>query len=434
MRNEKICVYTCITGDYDELQPVYQEEGIDYICFTNNRNLKSAEWKIIYIEDNNNLGNMLLSREIKIIGHPFLKEKYDISIWIDGSVQVRNSIKDFLKQYCETDKFNMACFKHSVRDCVYEEAVACIVGRKEDKENLLPVLEMLREEKYPAHYGLAECTVLIRRHNNVLVKQAMQLWFELLKKYAKRDQLYFPYVIRNMELNIQWIDMNVFDNPWFFRKSHRELKDITSCRILFGKCRDVESCVYQDYMIKESDSGCRLQFLMPLECEDILINLGTHFGRMIYNFSIVASEVTEITYSGLSVLQYHVFDNEDMVIRIAGKFSLGQKIELSFNLTRTEDFLDQKFLDAIIDSYYYDKRTFNNSIRIMGQQNQKMSYEYNKINQKYSEVREKCSELEDRLKPYEEIRVSPLFDKVRPLCERQDLATKVIRKVILKRY
>lgn len=434
MSNEKICVYTCITGDYDELQPVYQEEGIDYICFTNNRNLKSAEWEMIYIEDNNNLGNMLLSREIKILGHPLLKDRYDISIWIDGAVQVRNSIKNFLNQYCEIDKYNMACFRHSVRDCVYEEAIACIIGRKEDKENLVPVLKMLREEKYPEHYGLAECTVLIRRHNNILVKQAMKLWFELLKKYAKRDQLYFPYVVRNMELNIQWIDMNVFENPYFFSKSHRQLKDITSCRIVFGKCRDVESCAYQDYVIEENDRGCKLQFVMPLECEDILINFGTHFGRMIYNFSIDVSEVTEISYSGLPVLKYHVFDNEDMVIRIRGKFSLGQKIGLFFNLSRTDDFLDQKFLDAIIDSYYYDKRTFNNSIRSMEQQNQKMNYEYNNINQKYKEMLDRCSELENRLKPYEEIRVSPLYDKVRPLCERQDLVTKVIRKVILKRY
>lgn len=102
-------------------------------------------------------------------------------------------------------------------------------------------------------------------------------------------------------------------------------------------------------------------------------------------------------------------------------------------MSRTDDFRS-KVLDAIIDSYYYDKRTFNNSIRSMEQQNQKMNYEYNNINQKYKEMLDRCSELEKRLKPYEEIRVSPLYDKVRPLCERQDLVTKVIRKVILKRY
>ena len=35
MGEKKICVYTCITGSYDDLQPVEKEEGIDYICFTN---------------------------------------------------------------------------------------------------------------------------------------------------------------------------------------------------------------------------------------------------------------------------------------------------------------------------------------------------------------------------------------------------------------
>ena len=45
MSRERICVYTCITGNYDDLQPVYQEEGIDYLCFTNNKDLESDDWK-----------------------------------------------------------------------------------------------------------------------------------------------------------------------------------------------------------------------------------------------------------------------------------------------------------------------------------------------------------------------------------------------------
>ena len=53
MGEKKICVYTCITGSYDDLQPVEKEEGIDYICFTNNQRLKSDFWTIIYIENKN---------------------------------------------------------------------------------------------------------------------------------------------------------------------------------------------------------------------------------------------------------------------------------------------------------------------------------------------------------------------------------------------
>lgn len=58
---EKVCIYTCITGNYDDLHEVEKEEGIDYICFTNNINLKSQSWKIVFIKDDNDLGNMILS-------------------------------------------------------------------------------------------------------------------------------------------------------------------------------------------------------------------------------------------------------------------------------------------------------------------------------------------------------------------------------------
>ena len=66
---EKICVYTCIAGDYDDLNEVLvKEEGIDYICFTNNKKIKSKTWKVIYVE-NGNLDNCHLARKLKMIGH-----------------------------------------------------------------------------------------------------------------------------------------------------------------------------------------------------------------------------------------------------------------------------------------------------------------------------------------------------------------------------
>lgn len=53
--NERICVYTCITGDYDNLHEIVKEDGIEYLCFTNNPKIKSSYWKMVYIEDEDNL-------------------------------------------------------------------------------------------------------------------------------------------------------------------------------------------------------------------------------------------------------------------------------------------------------------------------------------------------------------------------------------------
>mgnify|MGYP002537594323 CR=1 FL=1 len=58
-----------VFGDYDEgVLEKYKltDEDIDYICFTNNHTLKSDRWQFVYIQDEENIGDMLLSRKIKI--------------------------------------------------------------------------------------------------------------------------------------------------------------------------------------------------------------------------------------------------------------------------------------------------------------------------------------------------------------------------------
>ena len=101
---DKICVYTRITGNYDNLHEIEKiEKNIDYICFTNNKNLKSNTWKIIYIEDAK-LDNQRLSRKIKMLGHPYILKNYEISVWIDASVVFKKSIaKNKKKVYSKLD-------------------------------------------------------------------------------------------------------------------------------------------------------------------------------------------------------------------------------------------------------------------------------------------------------------------------------------------
>ena len=46
----KNCIYTAIIGDYDNLYtPKIVTEGWDYICFTDNKKLKSDFWTIKYV-------------------------------------------------------------------------------------------------------------------------------------------------------------------------------------------------------------------------------------------------------------------------------------------------------------------------------------------------------------------------------------------------
>ena len=174
MKN-KICVYTCITGDYDEVKefPQLKEEQIDYYLFTNNKKIKSNFWHVIYIE-NNDLDNIRLARKIKVLGHEIL-EDYDITVWLDGASYARRKISEFIAECCDLKQYSLVGFKHRERDCIYEEALECVKVRKDKKEIIEQQMKKYQNENYPNHNGLIESTVMVRKNKDQVLKDTMKL-------------------------------------------------------------------------------------------------------------------------------------------------------------------------------------------------------------------------------------------------------------------
>ncbi len=219
---ERICVYTCITGDYDNLKEVIvKEDNIDYICFTNNMELTSSTWKIIHIEDGK-LSNHYLSRKLKMLGHPYIDKNYDLSIWIDASIIFKKSVNEFLNNFFDTSNDLLAACKHNCRSSIKEEASACKEYKKDNEEIIDSLLQFYKKEKFPDNLGLLEMTLIIKRHNNQLVKETMKLWFDMLLKYSKRDQLSFMYCLYKTKLPFKSIPLNVWNNEYLEFSTHNE--------------------------------------------------------------------------------------------------------------------------------------------------------------------------------------------------------------------
>ncbi len=128
-----ICVYTCITGNYDNLNEIKNpEKNIDYFCFTNNPNLTSTTWKVIQIQDNT-LDNIRLARKIKILGHDRIKN-YKIAVWTDADIIWQKSISDFVETYLRDAPF-----------AISNTTLAIVFTM-----NLLPVSKWPRIQKYPS--------------------------------------------------------------------------------------------------------------------------------------------------------------------------------------------------------------------------------------------------------------------------------------------
>ena len=259
----KVCVFTCITGDYDNLQKLdYVDKEYDYICFTNNKNIVSDFWKIIYISED--LDNLTLARKIKILGHEVLK-KYDMTIWLDGAVKLRKPLSTFISE-CNPDEYDMVCFNHSQRDCIYDEINACVYLYKENITNANKIYNFLEKEKYPKHNGLIESTVLVRK-NNKEIDELMKLWFKMITNYSRRDQLSFDYCLWKKPIKIQRLDLNVFDNKYFVHEGHKTATFSKKYRVYFDDNKSITNLIEGVYTLEDNYYVAKIK--LPIDCNKI---------------------------------------------------------------------------------------------------------------------------------------------------------------------
>lgn len=239
---KKVCVYTCITGNYDELKEIDNnliDKDIDYYCFTNNKNIKSKTWNVVYIEDFS-LSNHMLNRKIKMLGHETINNDYDVLVWLDGNILLKKKISVFLKEQCNLDKYPFVAFKHPDRDCIYDEAIACIKLKKDKKEIIEKQMEFYRKDRYPKHAGLCEMSIFIRKTNDSIVNETMSLWYEMINKYSKRDQLSFMWCVKKKNMMLQQIPLNISNNKYFSKVEHFKFRsnNIKCYRLYFGDSDD----------------------------------------------------------------------------------------------------------------------------------------------------------------------------------------------------
>lgn len=186
----KYVIYTCLTGNYDDLkQPLVVDDNFDYICFSNDiKKERDGVWQIKQIPFTYP-DKLVESRYVKLLPHEVL-QKYEYSVWIDANIQITgatfyNRTKELISKKCKIAQVN-----HSLpfRDCIYEEIGACIEKGRIALYDGLKQYRYLKHQKYPKHFGLLENNLILRRHNDGMVVDISKLWWQEFLNHAKRDQ------------------------------------------------------------------------------------------------------------------------------------------------------------------------------------------------------------------------------------------------------
>lgn len=199
----KLVVYTAIFGNYDKLRELpFKKKNVEYICYTDNKNIKSKSWTLIYI-DKKEETSTIINRKLKINVLDHL-DIYDKSIYIDGNIQVLNDLEPLFNHLCD---FPLGAIKHRLRQCIYIEAIECQKIGKAGKD-ILEQVNKYKEEGFPENYGMTENCILFRNHRHPELKHILDLWWKQFDTGVKRDQISLPYIRWKYNLQVKDIDFS----------------------------------------------------------------------------------------------------------------------------------------------------------------------------------------------------------------------------------
>lgn len=211
----KKVVYTVITGKYDGLLSQPKAEGWDYICFTDDPNLKSDCWDVRLLpEELNNLSAAKKNRCVKILAHKFLPQ-YDFSLYIDGNVSILGDINVFVENFCkETDGY-IFIGEHPHRNCIYKEEATVVKIKKDKQEITGKQVEEYRKEGFPENYGLTQNCIIFRYHKHKECIKLMEFWWNEVKNKSHRDQLSLFYSKWKTNTQIKCLPKVIFNSNYF---------------------------------------------------------------------------------------------------------------------------------------------------------------------------------------------------------------------------
>lgn len=201
----KVVVYTVSTGKYDNLrEPKFINSDFDYYAFTSVDIPKDSVWKRIDVGGEvSTMTPLEQARYVKTHPHLYFKD-YDISIFIDGNIQVLCDIRPLIFTMIERKK-TIAIHRHTTRKCLYHEGRIVWAQGKAKLIGIIKQLYHYKKEGFPKNYGLFETNVIIRYHNDPLCINVMETWWNEIATFTKRDQLSFTYSLWKNNLTSDYI-------------------------------------------------------------------------------------------------------------------------------------------------------------------------------------------------------------------------------------
>ena len=164
---------------------------------------------------------VLANRWCKMHPHVIFPQ-YRYSVYLDANTLI---VSDFTALINRLGAFPIAMFRHKNRGCVYDELEACIIKKKAPRKALEKQRELLKAHGVPRQYGLAEATVIVRRHMEKECIDVMENWWQSFLEGAGRDQISLIDTLWKLKINpsqITTLGSNLYKCDLFILMSHHK--------------------------------------------------------------------------------------------------------------------------------------------------------------------------------------------------------------------
>lgn len=196
MTYDKLIVYTCITNGKDELKTMPKSDRVRYVCFSD-QPFEHEQWEYQPLQWKESNDSRRIARWHKINSHLIFPDCY--TLWIDGNITL--NFRPHLLLHSVNAHGDIVSKIHPVRDCVYQEFEAVRMLRYDDLEVLAEQEALYRSENFPEKAGLPETNILFRKPTQN-TRDFNNLWWNMISRYSKRDQLSFTYC--TWKLGLKW--------------------------------------------------------------------------------------------------------------------------------------------------------------------------------------------------------------------------------------
>lgn len=210
----KVAVVSALYGGYDTPKP-FPSDDIEAVLVSDVP-IDISGWRNI-VAPSEEADPRMAAKYAKC--RPDLYVEADIIVWLDASIEVRDSqVIDDLVSGLGDGLFG--AYRHTFNHTIKSEALcASNVAEKYDNADLFGQVAHYEAQGHPKRWGMWTSGVHVRRIDDV-TRRFGDEWLAEMKRWGVEDQISLPFVLRNNDITPIDLPHPGWDNPRFILRPH----------------------------------------------------------------------------------------------------------------------------------------------------------------------------------------------------------------------